>query len=261
MRIRFCIRPPPGNPCAEGSICNTRMITRQHCQILSWHGGVGLRPAISPFVPRFLALTSGLKDVGTNADIAGQRPTPPSARRAREQGDWFHIYCELVRPMHKVVFLGFLIAIRLTAAEPGRSRPWPVLQQRCWTCHGREDAMSGLRLDSRAARAEGVERHGAAVTPGKLDESRLWLAVTGAVSPFDAAGREAARRGLSRPSASGSAQGRLGRRLRPRPGGHSRSPSRGVYPREWRIRSTRSFARSWSRRDSNPRRRRIGSLC
>ena len=39
--------------------------------------GVGLWPAISPFVARFLATLSYLKNVGMNADMAGQRPAPP----------------------------------------------------------------------------------------------------------------------------------------------------------------------------------------
>src|SRR5437016_6311877 len=87
----------------------------------------------------------------SNADIAGQGPTPPSQESKLLLS---YIYCELVRPMHKVAFVGFLVAIRLTAAEPG-DRAVAVLQQRCWTCHGEKMAMSGLRLDSRAAALKG----------------------------------------------------------------------------------------------------------
>jgi cytochrome c553 len=48
----------------------------------------------------------------------------------------------------------------------------PVLATRCFECHGPDAQESGLRLDSRAGIFKGGES-GAAVVPGKPDESRL----------------------------------------------------------------------------------------
>lgn len=48
----------------------------------------------------------------------------------------------------------------------------PLLIERCVTCHGSEKQKGELRLDSKAAVLKGGES-GAAVTPGKLDESLL----------------------------------------------------------------------------------------
>ena len=77
--------------------------------------------------------------------------------------------------MHKVALLGLCIALNLTAADSG-DRAVALLQQRCSACHGEKMAMSGLRLDSRAAALKGGVR-GPAVAPGAPNESRLWLAV------------------------------------------------------------------------------------
>jgi mono/diheme cytochrome c family protein len=54
----------------------------------------------------------------------------------------------------------------------------PILERRCWRCHGPERQRSGLRLDSAAAILEGGNS-GPAVVPGKSAESLLIEAVTG----------------------------------------------------------------------------------
>src|SRR5262245_50875942 len=55
----------------------------------------------------------------------------------------------------------------------------PILADRCFQCHGADKQESGLRLDSGAAITAGGNS-GAAIVPGKADESLLIRAVTGA---------------------------------------------------------------------------------
>lgn len=53
----------------------------------------------------------------------------------------------------------------------------PLLIANCIECHGPEKQKGGLRLDSRAGWQTGGDS-GPAITPGKVDESPLWRAVT-----------------------------------------------------------------------------------
>jgi mono/diheme cytochrome c family protein len=53
----------------------------------------------------------------------------------------------------------------------------PLLIENCIDCHGPEKQKGGLRLDSRAGWQTGGDS-GAAITPGKLDASHLWKAVS-----------------------------------------------------------------------------------
>ncbi len=62
------------------------------------------------------------------------------------------------------------------AVEFFEKRIRPLLAQRCWDCHGGENAESDLRLDSRADMLEGGSR-GAAIVPGEPDKSLLIRAV------------------------------------------------------------------------------------
>ena len=48
----------------------------------------------------------------------------------------------------------------------------PLLAEKCWSCHGEEKQKGSLRLDSLGAMLQGGES-GAALVPGKLDESLL----------------------------------------------------------------------------------------
>ena len=73
------------------------------------------------------------------------------------------------------------MAFPLVAADIA-NRAATILQQRCSSCHGAQTATSGLNLTSRAAILKGGAR-GPAIVPGKAKESRLWLAVTYAVTP------------------------------------------------------------------------------
>src|SRR5262245_38014843 len=52
----------------------------------------------------------------------------------------------------------------------------PVLQSRCWKCHGEEKSRGGLRLDSREAALKGGD-NGPVVSLQKSEESRLLKAL------------------------------------------------------------------------------------
>ena len=54
----------------------------------------------------------------------------------------------------------------------------PVLEQRCWDCHGEFAQESGLRLDRRAAVLRGGDSGLPAVVPGEPDKSYLLEAVS-----------------------------------------------------------------------------------
>ena len=49
----------------------------------------------------------------------------------------------------------------------------PILQGKCWECHGADNQKGALRLDSRKGLLNPAESGGVAVTPGKIDESEL----------------------------------------------------------------------------------------
>ena len=66
-----------------------------------------------------------------------------------------------------------LIAPALLAADPELpKRAEAILSKNCYSCHGAA-AMAGLRLDQQGDLADGI------VVPGKVDDSRLWLMMTG----------------------------------------------------------------------------------
>ena len=50
---------------------------------------------------------------------------------------------------------------------------WPILQEKCVTCHGPLDDFGKLRLDSKDRILKGGER-GKALVPGKPDESLMY---------------------------------------------------------------------------------------
>jgi hypothetical protein len=49
----------------------------------------------------------------------------------------------------------------------------PILEERCWYCHGEEEQESGLRLDRRANMLRGGDSGSAAIVPGKPEKSYL----------------------------------------------------------------------------------------
>ncbi|MBC7852079.1 MAG: DUF1549 domain-containing protein, partial [Pirellulaceae bacterium] len=49
----------------------------------------------------------------------------------------------------------------------------PILQGKCWECHGADKQKGALRLDHRDGLLKPAESGGVAVTPGKIDESEL----------------------------------------------------------------------------------------
>jgi mono/diheme cytochrome c family protein len=54
----------------------------------------------------------------------------------------------------------------------------PVLEKRCFDCHGPDKQKGGLRLDTRTAMIEGGDSEKAAIVPGKSTESQLIKFVT-----------------------------------------------------------------------------------
>src|SRR5215207_4252265 len=49
----------------------------------------------------------------------------------------------------------------------------PILKANCYSCHGEQKQLSGLRLDVKAAAQKGGETHGVAISPGRSAESAL----------------------------------------------------------------------------------------
>ena len=97
----------------------------------------------------------------------------------------------------------------------------PVFENSCWKCHGGAVQLSKLDLRTREARLKGGER-GAAIVPGKAEESRLYRVVAGLekpAMPLDGkltAAQISVDQGLDRPGRA------VGRRRRPKPGQVSR---------------------------------------
>src|SRR3989442_16012739 len=58
----------------------------------------------------------------------------------------------------------------------------PILQANCWACHGQAVQLSKLDLRTRDAAVKGGDR-GAAIVPGRADESRLYRLVAGLEKP------------------------------------------------------------------------------
>src|SRR5689334_22882196 len=56
----------------------------------------------------------------------------------------------------------------------------PILEARCYTCHGPTRQRSGLRLDTRAGVLKGGDTLGPSVVPGKAADSPLVQLVWGA---------------------------------------------------------------------------------
>src|SRR5437763_17061245 len=58
----------------------------------------------------------------------------------------------------------------------------PILESSCWTCHGDALQLSKLDLRARESALKGGE-HGAAIVPGKADDSRLYRRIAGLEKP------------------------------------------------------------------------------
>lgn len=77
--------------------------------------------------------------------------------------------------------VGLLLAIGAVTAAPSLSADdvdfvhdvRPILQQNCYSCHGQEKQMSGLRLDVKSEAFKGGDSWGPFVVPGTPDESPL----------------------------------------------------------------------------------------
>jgi mono/diheme cytochrome c family protein len=65
------------------------------------------------------------------------------------------------------------VAADEAAASLWTSKVQPLLQERCFTCHGPTKQKHGLRLDSLEAILKGGKDYGPAIVAGKPDESPL----------------------------------------------------------------------------------------
>jgi hypothetical protein len=89
----------------------------------------------------------------------------------------------LVRSILALLFAGAWAA--RAGAVDYQAEIEPLFRKHCEKCHGADDQQSGLRLDAGAYVAQGGDR-GAAIVPGKSDESLLYRAITGATEEVQA---------------------------------------------------------------------------
>jgi mono/diheme cytochrome c family protein len=80
-----------------------------------------------------------------------------------------------------IVFLGATVSLNAQAAQSSAAvlfnqQVQPILEQQCQSCHGKTAKQSGLDVTSRETLLRGGD-HGPAVTPGKPEESLLYLYV------------------------------------------------------------------------------------
>ena len=158
----------------------------------------------------------------------------------------------------------------------------PVFENTCWKCHGGAIQLSKLDLRTREAALKGGQK-GAAIVPGKADESRLVPPGRGTRKARHADGRQTHRRadrhhqGLDRPGRALGQRGRRGSR-RPPPAVARRDADsaggaellgvseagarcRAGGRRTSRIRSIASWKRRAAKRASSRRRGPTGSRC
>ena len=82
---------------------------------------------------------------------------------------------EFLKSAYRFVVITTLLAPQQLAAQAVdfEQNVAPILDQRCWYCHGEDEQEAGLRLDSRAKMLQGGDSGLAAVVPGKPDKSYL----------------------------------------------------------------------------------------
>ena len=83
---------------------------------------------------------------------------------------------------YAVVFTHFMAASLMLLLNPSLAiaveidfdrEVLPILEDRCWHCHGEDEVESGLRLDRRATMLKGGDSGLAAVVPGQVADSYL----------------------------------------------------------------------------------------
>jgi hypothetical protein len=74
--------------------------------------------------------------------------------------------------------MGWLLALLFLAPDYEREVK-PILEKRCFACHGAKTAVHGLRLDTRAGALKGGESGAPALVPGKSQESLVVRYITG----------------------------------------------------------------------------------
>jgi cytochrome c553 len=112
----------------------------------------------------------------------GRRREPKQPKRRCAAGQARVVYREVASPMRMLPTI--LVLLGAAWGPFARSADYasdvkPLLEGRCYACHGTKMQMSGLRLDSAAAITRGG-KHGPIVVPGNPGASRLIQAVRGA---------------------------------------------------------------------------------
>src|SRR5438067_12146287 len=91
----------------------------------------------------------------------------------------------VVHRVHRLLACGLIAAASIGAADKVVSFSadiQPVLESSCWKCHGGATQLSKLDLSTREAALKGGVK-GAAIVPGKAEESRLYRLVAGLEKP------------------------------------------------------------------------------
>ncbi|MBI1175964.1 DUF1553 domain-containing protein [bacterium] len=84
------------------------------------------------------------------------------------------------RLLVSALLLTTLAAVRAESEVQFNRDIRPILGANCLACHGPDPAnrKAGLRLDTKKGMYGQTDKHGAVVTPGKLEESELWRRIT-----------------------------------------------------------------------------------
>src|SRR3972149_10949375 len=82
--------------------------------------------------------------------------------------------------------LGFAVLVATSALAQSSSEFTsairPIMERSCWNCHGESLQLSGLDLSTRESALRGGDT-GAAIEPGRAEESRLFRRVAGLEEP------------------------------------------------------------------------------
>src|SRR5579863_8472529 len=90
-----------------------------------------------------------------------------------------------MRGVTSLLFWGLAVTAPLDAADAAvsfQTEIRPILETSCWKCHGGAIQLSKLDLRTREGALRGGTR-GAAIVPGKAEESRLYRLVAGLEKP------------------------------------------------------------------------------
>src|SRR5205807_7370748 len=84
--------------------------------------------------------------------------------------------------MRRRTYFGLLVLPVALTAQSYTKDIAPIFEARCYGCHASKVKMGSLDLESFEGAMQGGN-HGKIITPGKGEESRLYLMITGKASP------------------------------------------------------------------------------